>query len=236
MKRWATDDLVYNTDLNDMVAGGNLVFASVAARDAFLIGDLAPVAGMTVYMQNDSITYKRIDVGGIGYWAPTPGTLMACMVTSSGSTVDQVLSPDGAAAVAYKTPANYGRNLNNCFSTTTYRFTPGVPGFYEMEGLANFYHGTVDGYRATWLCLNGASQAAIPGSWNHAFPGGSTTNTQFGIFTRTVCCYLGATDYVTHMAMHNSTGQTYLRGRSDTSSAGYQYNYDSCFTAKYLGL
>jgi hypothetical protein len=234
VKTWQTDDPVYVEDLNELVALGNLTFSSTAARDSFLVGDLAPIQGTVAHVIND-ITYRRITVAGTSYWAPLPGTLICGMTYSSSNSAYLNMNGSGVPTQVPLTYAKF-RNLNNAWSTSTYQFTPTIPGFYELDGRAFIYNANTDGYRACWLSLNGASVAtAIPGSWNQLYPVGAEGNSRFTVMTRTVCRYFNGTDgsYVTLMAMHNmASGTIQLATTGDYTGVPY----DCSFTAKYLGM
>jgi hypothetical protein len=232
MKLWddVSETKIFNTDLNELVRYDNNIFADAAARDAFLTGDLAPVPGMTAYMADDGVTYRRITVGAASYWAPAPGTHLVCM-TAGGN----MGSMGGNVAYQLTTLTTVRtRNLGGLWANS--RFTPVVPGFYELEASVCLNHSATDGYRAAWLSLNGASVAtAINGSWNQFYPTGGTLGSQINVPTRSVCTYFNGTDgsYATVMVMHNSaTAHNTMYYNTDHSYVAY----GSWFSAKYLGL
>jgi hypothetical protein len=239
MKRWTDGDRVYFEDLNELVTSANLSFANPAARDAVLAGDAAPVPGTTVHMQNDGITYKYMVADEVGSWAPTPGTLISGVGIG---TYQQGLSSSAVPTlVAARAVAQYSRNLNGAYVIATSRFNPQIPGIYEFGAQVAFNNPSpYDGYRAVWLCLNNsvpgsAIGSAIAGSWNQFYPSQPAPIT-VTVATRGVCCYLnGSTDYVTLWANHNSSVALAAGGSIYASNPGYQY-YDTCLTAKYLGM
>ena len=239
MKRWADNDLVYDDDLSELVTSANLTFANAAARDAFLVGSIAPVPGTTVYMKDDGITYTYVMVGGTGSWAPAPGTLISGV--GFGSTYQSMGSAGVPTLVAIPGIAQYSRNLNNAYNVTTSRFNPQVPGIYEISGqVASTVPAPYDGYRSAWLCLNNsvpgsADASTIPGSRNQFWPSVSVSS-MVTVATKEICCYLnGSSDYVTLWAMHSASAGITIGGSVYATNAGSSY-YDTSLTAKYLGM
>ena len=223
-KRWAIEDKVYDTDLREIITHSNLVFADAAARDAFLVGDLAPVPGMLTYLvaaDNLSNTQRRIRVGGVDYWAPPTGMEVVGM-----SPAASVSAATGVATQVVNMTNVRGRNANTMWANN--QFTPSVPGFYELDAAVRFNNASAaDGYRLAWLSLNGASQVtAIPGSGNQLGPGAANPST---VHTRTVSLYFNGIDgsYVTLMCMHNSASSITISGLATSATL---------FTAKYLGM
>jgi len=225
MKRWVDGELVYDTDLNEIVSQSNLIFATAAARDAFLTGDLAPVPGMTVYLVTPDALggfQKRIRAGGTDYWAPLPGSPVVGVTTPTSVTT----MPTGAATQIVAMTTVRARNVNTMWANN--RFTPTLPGWYQLDAIIYYYSAAGDGYRAAWLSLNGASTAtAIPGSWCQIYP---AVAGQVSVHTRTVLQYFDGVDgsYVTLMGMHNST--------STVQTGGTAWTGFNVFTAKYLGM
>jgi hypothetical protein len=222
VKNWADGDTVSEADLDDLIGSSNLVFANAAARDAYLVGALAPTPGMQVHMLDDGITYKRITYGGTDYWVPAPNTHLVTMTTAS----NQVIATTSATQITNLTTVAT-RNFGNWWASD--RFTPTLPGIYQLDAMLTFTSTAGDGYRAVWISLNGATAAtAIPGSSNQLtpyIPSGGTS--PYALHTRTVCVPLTGTSYVTLMFQHSSTS---------SPSVGYTGVYGSgSFTAKYLG-
>jgi hypothetical protein len=221
VKNWTTGVVVAMGDLNELVCSSNLSFATAAARDTFLVGALAPVQGMTVYLQDVKVSYKRITVAGTSYWAPAPGTHLVSESWASATPL-----PAGVATQILNLTILRTRNLATMWANN--RFTPTIPGFYEFDAAINMPNTVTDGYRAAWLSLNGASVAtAMPGSWNQLYPAGSATGASTStVPVRPVSYYFNGTDgsYVTLMGMNGAATDL------QTSASG------TCFSAKYLGM
>jgi hypothetical protein len=234
MRRFIDGDKITANDLNDLIVFSNLSFTNAAARDAFLVGSLAPLQGMRVHMQDDGITYSRITVGGSSYWAPaagshTTGMIMAAMGGSASQTLNVSGTPTRVNLTSVKT-----KNINSWWANN--QFTPTVPGYYEIEALVCFSTPAVDGYRAAWLGLNGISMAsAVPGSMSQLYPAGSSVSDVLTVTPRPVIMYFNGTDgsYVTLVAMHTSS--------STHDLVSYYYanaysGYGCVFNVRYLGM
>jgi len=229
MKQWADGDKIYASDLNELVSSGNLVFANAAARDAFLVNELAPTPGVTVNMQDDQITYRRIAVAGTNYWAPVSGTHLVCVTMQTAVNMTNNTATQITNMTTIKT-----RNTGNMWANN--RFTPTIPGWYEFDAHVIYSNNLAgDGYRAAWLSLNGASTAtAIPGSWNQIYPV-NAPGSALTVATRNISYYFTGIDgaYVTLMGMHNSTTASFplsVYAGTSTNPA-----YATSFSAKYLG-
>jgi hypothetical protein len=86
-------------------------------------------------------------------------------------------------------------DTNNCFDTTTFRFTPNVAGYYQISGAIYFSANTVN-YATAVISKNGSSLKYGPQAGNGAFTYGSTVSS---------IVYLnGTTDYVQLLAYQNS--------------------------------
>jgi hypothetical protein len=225
MRKWVNGENVYASDLHSIVAHGNLVFADAAARNAFLVGEFAPVPGMVVYLESPDAfggTQKRVTVGNNSYWVPPPGTtIVGVSSASGGGTITSGVATQMTGMTAVRT-----RNAATMWAND--RFTPTLPGWYELDATVRYTQVAADGFRATWLSLNGASAGtAMAGSWNQLYPGWA--NSSVSVPARTVMAYFNGIDgsYVTLMGMHNSTS---------TVTAGYSSLGVSAFYAKYLGL
>jgi hypothetical protein len=220
MKNWVTNDAVTAADLNDIAFNGNLAFANAAARDAFLVGDMAPVPGLTVYMIDDGNAYRYVGAGG---WVPAHSIHMVTMFAPSYFSMNSNAVVQATGMTTFPPDMN-NRNFGGCWAND--KFTPKYAGFYELEAALIFTHATaVDGYRAVWLSLNGASLAsAIPGSWNSTWQTGAPAGTNTYVQARSTCCYFNGTDgsYVTIMGQQSSTSTLTI--------------WPASFSAKYLGM
>jgi len=160
LKDWADGELLTPATMNELTSSMNMRFSSAAARDALLVGSLAPVAGMTVFMLDTNMALTYVVVGGNGYWAPQPYTL--CFFARQAAA--QGLGANTYAAITGYTVADYGgRNFGNWFDVTTGKFTPKVPGVYELLGgmsMANGPSGSTYAQRAGFR-MNGTGAAAF---------------------------------------------------------------------------
>ena len=219
VKDWSDGDLLTPLAMNDLTSQMYMRFANVAARDAFLVGDYAPTAGMSVFMMDTNMTLVYTSVGGNNYWAPLPGTL--CFYAQQVNAQSVSLN-----AITGYTLANHGnRNYGNWFDAASGKFTPAVPGIYEFTGgvsLTTSASGA--GSHRVGFRLNGTGGTAYnlnSGSWAYAPQGSFTTS----FSTRRFMLLLnGTTDYVELVAYANPYGATTATGAMAAT-----------FSAKYVG-
>jgi hypothetical protein len=89
-------------------------------------------------------------------------------------------------------------DTNNCFdSTTNYRFTPNVAGYYQINGLLS--SATSTSYMSVWIYKNGANVAV------------TFSNNEFGLCASTsVVVYCnGTTDYIELYGALSGSGTIY---------------------------
>lgn len=220
VKVWRDGDYVQASDLNEIVSSGIPAFANAAARDAFLVGPLAPVPGMTVHMLDDGVTYRRITVGASSYWAPPPGTFICAYQQTSSNTI-------AAATADILGNMSTVAGRSSPWWLTNNRFTPLLPGFYQFDGQVSWSASASDKARGSFFTLNYAGNAlgtAIPGSMAMYAP----SALMFAIYpARTTVVYLnGSTDNVS-------------LGWYNESSTGHNSNVTgstvSAISVKYLG-
>jgi len=221
VRNWTDGDYVGASDLDEFVSSGNLVFTTTAARDAFLVGDLAPKSGMFATTTSDGMTLKYIVVGGTGYWSPMPGTFL---VHVTQGTNFHTLGPSGTITQITNLSTVVGRNYKNWFDTANSRFAPSCPGFYEIDASVCWTN-IAGGDRRLWLALNGTVlDATMTVIGNVAQPDPPV----YALRT----CYVwmnGTTDYLTLMSSHTCS--------STQSTSQHNYtNTPSSFTARYAGV
>jgi hypothetical protein len=218
-KSWKDGDYVSQSDLDEFVTSGTLVFSTTAQRDALLVGDLAPQPGMFATTTSDGITLRYIVVGGVGYWSPMPGTFL--VHATQGTT--HTLGASGTATQITNLTTVNGRNYKTWFNTSTSKFQPLCPGFYEIDGTVCFSSNST-GDRRLWLQLNAS---AMDGTMT-VIP---TFQTECPVyFLRTCYVYMnGTTDYLMLVASHTAS--------STLTTATQNYSAGPCsFTARYAGV
>lgn len=107
VKNWSDGDYVSGDQMDDLETGHNLMFADAAARDAALVGDLAPFAGMTVF------------TGGVG-WQVYNGSAWVTFLATTG--VAPVAAPYAAGTSTFTYPANAANSGNIAVTFPAGRF------------------------------------------------------------------------------------------------------------------
>jgi hypothetical protein len=148
VRNWSDGDLLTSAAMDELTTSMFARFANAAARDAFFVGDLAPVPGMKASMLDTGATLTYIVVNGVGYWAPQPGTLCFWATQAASQSM-----PLGATVLTnFTAPA---RNYGNWFDTVAGKFSPKVPGFYEFFGGVSFLTGSSSAPHQAGFRLNG---------------------------------------------------------------------------------
>jgi len=217
IKNWADGELLTPAVMNELTTSMTMRFANDAAREALLVGDMAPAPGMTVYMLDSGITFTYIMVGGNGYWVPPPETLcfFACQ------SAPQTLTAGVFAAIINFSVV--GRNFGNWFNPANGKFTPQLPGLYEFVGGI----GMVSAPAASpSYALRGGLRFNSSGG---TLPHNATENRQivttngpaaFNVRKFTFAMN-GTTDYVELVAMSPSTSNTVAGAMAPTFGAKY---------------
>jgi hypothetical protein len=221
VKNWTDGDYVDASDLDGLTKSMNLTFATAAARDAFLVGDLAPQQGMIAHTLDTGITWHRITVGGTSYWAPAPGT-MVCHVwqtsqTSIGTngTLTQVTAMNTAASPGI-------RILNNWWVPD--KFTPLCPGHYEINYCVAIVGAYSDSYRMAGVMFNTLT-AFAHGSACSFLPGMASPN---NVLSKSYPIYFnGTTDWaaigVQSGSPNNHYTQSAAQGGGDRTGVNIKY-------------
>jgi hypothetical protein len=137
----------------------------------------------------------------------TINKITAAPAFSAYFTGSQTISDNVAGKVALN---NETFDTNNCFDTSTYRFTPNVAGYYQISG--TIYFASSSAYLAAVLVRSGYTHKYGVQNGNGQYTYGSTV---------TDIVYMnGTTDYVELYAYQNS-------GSSKTLQTGGIYNYFS---------
>jgi hypothetical protein len=128
-------------------------------------------------------------------------------MTNGGS--NQTLSSGTFTKVKLDTE-NWDTN-NNFDSTTNYRFTPTVAGYYQINGSANISYGsTAPNNIGALIYKNGSAYRR-----NFIF---TNSSAMYGIFIVSSIIYFnGSTDYVELYAYQTSSGDAFLAPNSTTS-------------------
>jgi len=214
---WTDDEELTPAAMNELEASSLMTFADAAARDAFLVGDLAPVPGMHVFMldANMSLTYLNPGIPG---WYPNPGTLCFAAYQTAGQSLASLTN---VALTGFTVVA--GRNLNGWFTPATGKFKPTLPGLYEFTGgVGTTTSPTAAPFHRCGLRLNGTGSAAFIAASEHRQVTNASMAVGFGV-RRFTLALNGATDFVELVA---------LAGVATATSTGV---LASSFTAKYVG-
>lgn len=171
--------------------------------------------------------------GSVELVAPTTASNFALTVPANNGTVITTASTFGGTGPAFSAYRNGGNqsvsssvftkaqldaemfDTNNCFdSTTNFRFTPNVAGYYYLTGKIDFYGsgGTITAVQAA-IYKNGLNYAT--GNFI-ASPG-----TEAGCLVSNVVYLNGSTDYVELYGHVAGTGLTFLNGILNTRFDGF---------------
>lgn len=220
VRNWSDGETLTAAAMNELVSSTTMRFASAAARDAVLVGDLAPVDGMTAFLLDSNLTFKYIVVNGTGYWAPQAGTVcfFAYQKTSQNlvsNTYNFIAPIDGLAN---------NRNLNNWYNPTTATFTPLCPGYYQMFGGVGVVATTAANvYRVGLTNNSNTFVQASARDYMHA----SYTGFVGIAFRRHIAYMNGTTDFL-RLAIYPPA--------SDITAIGLGNSINSGFGAVYLGM
>jgi hypothetical protein len=207
-----------------------MTFANAAARDAMLVSDLAPVEGMRVFMLDTNLLLTYIVVSSVGYWAPQPGTLIfnhyqQFAQSLGGGTVNSTVGITSISAAP-----NGSRNFGGWFNTSTGRFLPLCPGYYEFYGTASQTYNTGGanlraGFRSDTSAYYPNMIPQSEGRWLMA-PGLGSQNLGGVTPCRKYQQYMNGTTNFMELCLYQQGVQTTI------TAAGYQCH----FGAKYLGM
>jgi len=162
LKKFNDGDVFYSEDMDSLVAGSNMRFPNAAARDAALVGALAPVNGTQVVLSDDGRAYRRVGTA----WAPPPGTVL---FSYASTTPLNVASGATIPVTNWTTNLLGGRNWGNWFSGSS--FTTPIAGYFEFAGAVHFGSPTNGGARSVWVNTSGSGnqQAHYTHLYNGAF-------------------------------------------------------------------
>jgi hypothetical protein len=222
VKVWTDGELLTAATMNDLTGSTLMRFADAAARDAMLVGGLAPTPGMTVLMLDTGMTLTYVGPAGAGVWMPLP--LSVCFTAYQ--QVSQGIPGNTYTALNAFTLAEHAasRNLYGWFDTATGKFNPKAPGIYELTGgvsMNTSVAGSGNTHRGGFR-INGTGGTAYDLRSEHRLSLNTTGAVSFSL-RKFVCQMNGTTDYaelVAYPALSTVTG------------TGVQA---PMFSAKYLG-
>jgi hypothetical protein len=211
---WADGQQLTAAAMNELVTSGYMRFADSAERDAFLVGDLAPVPGMTACMLDDHTTYTYMRIGSFTGWVPPPGT--PCFTAYQMAT--QSLPSSAFVTISGFTA---DRNLNGWFNASTGRFNPKLPGIYEFTGGLSMAAASINaGTHRGGFRLNGAAGSTYLQAAE--FRQLTTGNLPVSFSVRRFLFSMnGTTDYVELVAWANTTTTTGTGSQAPSFNAKY---------------
>lgn len=210
LKKFNDGDVFYSEDLDSLVAWSNMRFASAAARDAALVGNLAPAVGTNVTLADENRSYRRFST----MWLPQPGTVMFSAFSASTATI-----PAGGA-VTIGGYTNLIRNFGNAFNLTNGQFTPPAQGYYEFCGGAAFSSPSNNGARTLYVGL-GSGYNVTGSSYSYEYG-----HALYSIFSPAVILLgIGTVAYL----------NVFNGGSPSTQTLNPDGNSPAYFSAKYLG-
>jgi hypothetical protein len=168
-KNWNDGDLVGSAELDELGNSGIMRFANAAARNAFLVGDMAPKDGQTVFIQDTNATLTYVTAGTFSGWVPPPGTF----VFNAYASVTQSI-PNGAyTGVTWNSTPAY-RSDCITFTSGQSKIYTRLPGWYGVSTILPYGTGTA-GRRIS--ILNVKTGVNHNGSRIEAFPNSGSVTT-----------------------------------------------------------
>lgn len=216
VKNWADGNTVYSADYDETVTSTVMRFPSAAARDAVLVGDVAPVDGMHCFIVDTEYVYHV--VSGTGYWCPLPGAAVVDVY----ATTNQTLATSGSPYVVLNM-STVAKNLGAGYVVATGKFTAPWPGHYTFHASASFASNAT-GYRQIYYRLSGG--ATMAGSGRQLLASVFTTGLPLAV---TTTWYLSAGGTVEPMVLHTA-------GATLDLASGSGAFYASKFSVIYQGL
>ena len=221
VRNWTDGETLTAGAMNELVSSTTMRFPSAASRDATLVGDLAPVEGMTVFLLDSNLTFKYIVVGGAGYWAPQAGTLCFSAYQKAsqalGATVANYIAPmDGLIG---------NRNINNWYNPATGTFKPLCPGFYQLFGGVGI--AAVNFIGVTYAAFSGSDGQAILSSMRY-FQHGTYTTGSVAFNARRHTVYMNGTTDFSRLVEYSGVALNTAIALGDSVNAS--------FGAIYLGM
>lgn len=155
-----------DASLTAVQSGTVMRFATKAARDAALVGALAPVPGMFAYCGDIKrtemfITPTAATFGAFSGWAPLPGTFVASFYRGTAQPI-----PNNVGTYMAWDQVNFDL-LGGYSAATPSRYTFKVPGAYIISGGVSFTTHSSVTLRQAYFYINGAP------AWGNAIALGS---------------------------------------------------------------
>lgn len=175
-----------DTSLTAVQSGTVMRFATKAARDAALVGALAPVPGMMCYCADIKRIEMYATIGTWSGWTPMPGT----QVADFGPSVNQPIPITSWTGITLQTTT---RDLLGGMQANRVTYKPGVPGVYFINAAVSFV-ANATGVRAVYFVINaayGGPMAVATASGN------STSSTSVQTF---LPLFMNATDTIQMVA------------------------------------
>lgn len=163
------------------------IYTNPAARD---LANPTPEQGNTCFIT--SFNLPMLYYGS--YWGFYPGTPVAVIY----ATVDQSI-PNGAFADVNFDSEVFDRLDGHSTVSNTHRYTPPIPGIYEVRAGVSFVGHTV-GFRAVFITKNTAQQLGPDGSV------GSPGTERATVNTVSIVTLNGTTDYVSATVYQDAGG------------------------------
>jgi len=227
LRKFIDGEVFYSEDLDSLSLASTLRFPNAAARDAALIGELAPVHGTQVAMADDG-GGRLIRRSASNTWLPMPGT----MCFSYAATGSQSISPQQSypTTVTGWNSNLIGRNFNNWFNISNGYFKPDINGYFEMCGGVCFNQSGAYGLSRNLCLVNHYT------SGYNMTPGQSVAmSTSYGASSGAIYIHMPPT-VIRWSGVNNTGSGIALQAWNGYSSALYiGIDGPSYFSAKYLG-
>jgi hypothetical protein len=210
----------YSEDMDALVFGSNMRFATAAARDAALTGIYAPVNGTNVVIAGEQTHYRR---NSAGKWTPMPGTV--CFSYAS-TTAITIASGDTAKTITpWGTNLLGSRNYGNWFNPSNGIFTPDIQGYYEINAACCFFATITTGSRVLSPIYNasGNMYCQTESQWQPSY--GTSSNYNYAYATSVI--YVASTGGAVYLQIRNTV--------SSGATVSPSVDYPALFTVKYLG-